>query len=44
MNIREYYETEHGLKPGKKGIALSVEQWGKLKEVMDSVDKALEEF
>ena len=43
VNIREYYESDGSLKPGKKGIALSADQWNKLKEVLDKVDKALEE-
>lgn len=43
VNIREFYQNDDGdLKPGKKGIALSVDQWNKLKENMDAIDEALD--
>ncbi|TPX49972.1 hypothetical protein SeMB42_g00569 [Synchytrium endobioticum] len=44
IDIREYYtdkETEEE-KPGKKGIALSVECWNKLKELMVQIDDAID--
>jgi len=45
VNIREFYECKNTGKmlPGKKGIALTPEQWEKLKEHMDDIDKALAE-
>ena len=33
VGIREYYEKDGELKPGKKGIALNLEQWNLLKDV-----------
>jgi hypothetical protein len=44
VNIREYYnDKESGeRKPGKKGIALSKEQWKVLKSVISKVDAGLE--
>lgn len=44
VNIREYYEKDGELKPGKKGIALSMDQWGKLKDQLDSIDNAIEKL
>ncbi|GAA5996802.1 transcriptional coactivator p15/PC4 family protein [Rhodotorula paludigena] len=43
VQIREYYMGDDGeMKPGKKGIALSVEQWDRLKKGRDSVDEAID--
>jgi len=45
VNIREYYTDDGGdLKPGRKGIALSEDQWKKLKGFIDQIDTALEEL
>ncbi|XP_064609778.1 activated RNA polymerase II transcriptional coactivator p15-like [Liolophura sinensis] len=38
VSIREYYEAEGELRPGKKGISLSLEQWNKLKELTEEID------
>ena len=39
INLREYYLNDDGeLKPGKKGISLTVEQWNKLTEQADAVE------
>ncbi|KAJ9577286.1 hypothetical protein L9F63_006125 [Diploptera punctata] len=43
IDIREYYEADGELKPGKKGISLSTTQWQKLKNVMSEVDDAVKE-
>lgn len=45
VNIREYYEDANSgeRRPGKKGIALSVDQWERLKEHMEDIDKAIKE-
>ncbi|KAK2163430.1 hypothetical protein LSH36_79g01016 [Paralvinella palmiformis] len=44
VNIREYYEKDGDLKPGKKGIALNQEQWTNLKRQVDDIDQALEDL
>jgi len=41
IDIREYYEANGELKPGKKGISLSASQYQKLKEILPEVDEAL---
>jgi len=39
VNIREYYAGKNGVEmPGKKGIALDVDAWKKLKTVVSKVD------
>nr|BAN21015.1 RNA polymerase II transcriptional coactivator [Riptortus pedestris] len=43
VDIREYYDAGGEMKPGKKGICLSVQQWRKLVDVIDEVDKAIKE-
>lgn len=42
VDIREFWGTED-LKPGKKGISLTSDQWKKLVELIPQVNKALEE-
>jgi len=42
VNIREYYDAGGGeMKPGKKGISLSREQWDMFTQVKDDVNKAV---
>ncbi|KAI0768418.1 transcriptional Coactivator p15-domain-containing protein [Irpex lacteus] len=39
LNIREYYDAGSGdLRPGKKGISLSAEQWNVLKDNAEIID------
>ena len=42
MDIREFYNDKGEMKPGKKGIALSKENWNKLKDYINVIDEAIE--
>ncbi|XP_015917066.1 activated RNA polymerase II transcriptional coactivator p15 [Parasteatoda tepidariorum] len=44
IDIREFYEADGELKPGKKGICLNTEQWQALKEKIDDIDDAVKRF
>lgn len=45
MDIREYYLDDQGeKKPGKKGISLSLEEYEKLKNVMEDIDKTIKKI
>lgn len=46
VDIREYYEDKGSgeLKPGKKGISLSSEQYRQMKSLLDDIDAKLEEL
>ncbi|XP_044758705.1 RNA polymerase II transcriptional coactivator [Coccinella septempunctata] len=41
VNIREFYEANGELKPGKKGIMLTMEQWQKFKGMVGEIDEAI---
>ncbi|KAM6396107.1 RNA polymerase II transcriptional coactivator-like [Rhynochetos jubatus] len=45
VDIREFYaDKEGGWKPGRKGIALSAEQWNQLKEIIPEIDAAVKKL
>ncbi|XP_070543423.1 activated RNA polymerase II transcriptional coactivator p15-like [Ptychodera flava] len=45
IDIREYYTNADGeMKPGKKGISLSQDQWEKLKKNTDKIDEMIEDL
>ncbi|XP_062579411.1 activated RNA polymerase II transcriptional coactivator p15-like [Saccostrea cucullata] len=44
VGIREFYDAGGELKPGKKGISLTKDQWNRLKEQIDEIDEAVKEF
>lgn len=43
VGIREYYEKDGALLPGKKGISLTTDDWRLLKEAICDIDAAISE-
>ncbi|XP_065155993.1 RNA polymerase II transcriptional coactivator-like [Atheta coriaria] len=41
VNIREYYSADGDLRPSKRGIMLTLEQWDALKKCVPEVDEAI---
>ncbi|KAK4874514.1 hypothetical protein RN001_013874 [Aquatica leii] len=41
VNIREYYDAGGELRPGKKGIMLTMEQWQAFKGIIGEVEDAI---
>ncbi|XP_054835621.1 activated RNA polymerase II transcriptional coactivator p15-like [Eublepharis macularius] len=45
VDLREFYISKAGdMKPGRKGISLSAEQWVNLKEIISEIDAAVKKF
>ncbi|GAA5985463.1 hypothetical protein JCM11641_007076 [Rhodosporidiobolus odoratus] len=44
VDIREFYNDGGDMKPGKKGISLTVQQYDRLKKAMSMIDKAIDEL
>ncbi|KAL8602282.1 hypothetical protein ACOMHN_022795 [Nucella lapillus] len=44
VSIREYYEKDGDLRPGKKGISLTLDQWNALKDHMGDIEEAIRQF
>lgn len=42
IDIREFYDAGGELKPGKKGISLTVDQWRKLESQMDEINESIQ--
>lgn len=43
VNIREFYDSGGELKPTKKGVMLTMEQWQKFKGLVNDVDEAIKQ-
>ena len=41
MSIREYFEKDGEFLPTKKGISLTIENWEKLKTLINTVDECI---
>lgn len=44
IDLREYYDQNGVVKPGKKGISLSKEQWSALKQLKQEISDAREQL
>lgn len=44
VNLREYYEKDGNMLPGKKGIALNMENWRNLLGKLDTIEKRIQKL
>mmetsp|Transcript_5693 Transcript_5693/g.7206 ORF Transcript_5693/g.7206 Transcript_5693/m.7206 type:complete len:138 (-) Transcript_5693:802-1215(-) len=44
VDIREFYEKNGEMLPGRKGISLTKEQWERFRDQFDQIDAAVEEL
>uniref|UniRef100_A0A915EKW9 Transcriptional coactivator p15 (PC4) C-terminal domain-containing protein n=1 Tax=Ditylenchus dipsaci TaxID=166011 RepID=A0A915EKW9_9BILA len=44
VNIREYYEKNGQLLPGKKGISMKLDQWKQFKSIIPDVDELIKKM
>ena len=44
VDIREFYYSEGEMKPGKKGISLSVDCWNKINDNIDFINESIKEL
>lgn len=44
VDIREFYEDNGEMKPGKKGISLSIEQWEDIKKIINPIDEEISQL
>lgn len=44
IDIREFYSSEGEMKPGRKGIALSLSNWNKICEEVDFINECINEI
>ncbi|EGR30390.1 RNA polymerase ii transcriptional coactivator, putative [Ichthyophthirius multifiliis] len=44
IDVREFYEKDGDMLPGKKGIALTLSNWEQLKGIINNIDDAIVEL
>lgn len=44
VGIREFYDKDGEMRPGKKGISLSMDQWNSLKDHIADIDQAVKDM
>ena len=42
VDIREFYDDKGVMKPGKRGISLSLDNWKKFKGFIDNIDESID--
>ncbi|KAH3741649.1 activated RNA polymerase II transcriptional coactivator p15-like [Dreissena polymorpha] len=44
VGIREFYNADGEMRPGKKGISLPMDQWKRLKDQIEDIDAAVKQM